>query len=97
MERYDELKCNDNVIQRVELLMIVGGIRYGCHAETFVFRTFPTGHAETRIPFGGGFSEAIFSFAIEIMLSSASSTSWHNPVVRIVMVRNRNVFLVKST
>jgi hypothetical protein len=58
-----------------QLLMTLSGIRYGCHAETFVFRTFPTGHAETRIPFGGGFSEAIFAFAIEIMLSSASSTT----------------------
>ena len=43
--------------------------------ETYVLCAFPTGHhADSTVPFGAGFSEAMFAFSLQIIWSSASST-----------------------
>jgi hypothetical protein len=44
------------------------------HDKTQILRTFPTGHPDTIVPLGGGFSEALLDFSVEIILMSASST-----------------------
>ena len=44
------------------------------HDKTQILRTFPTGHPDTSVPLGGGFSEALMAFLVEIILLSASST-----------------------
>jgi hypothetical protein len=45
------------------------------HQEMLVFFTFPTGHEETTLHGGAGFSDARFAFSSETNVSSAFSTA----------------------